>query len=303
MDNKKIQRSGIFSGLMYSSIFGFSFMFSRIALTYLSTEGMLMLRFLIAFSLMLVISLTVSKSPKAPKWLQVNLKGKPILPLLIMGLLQPVAYFICEANGVKLTNSSISGVMIATIPVCAMFFGFVLLKEKVTAKQIMFAFVSVVGIGLLTLGQKDSGTTNPIGIAYLFGAVLSGALFNILSRRFSADYTPMESTLVMMGVGAVVFTAAALIRGADIRGAMNAPVILSLLYLGILSSIAAFMFLNYTNSVLPVAKSTSFSNVTTVLSLFAGVIFLHEPMKGIGYLASALIIIGIIGVQRNGKTE
>jgi len=306
MDNKKKYRAGMAAALGAWSIFGFSFMFSRIILNHIGIESMLMLRFLIAFGIILLLSLTVSQKESAPAWLRVNLKSKSLLPLVALGLLQPIAYFICEANGVALTNSSFSGMFLATIPVCAMFFGYIFLKERVTALQILFALVSIAGLALLTVGQSSGGTAKLTGVLCLLGAVLAGTLYNILSRHVSANYTAMECTLVMMGMGAAFFTLSAIIRGADLSGAAQLPVILSLIYLGIISSIAAFLLLNYANSVLPVAKSTAFGNLSTVLSLFAGVIFLHEPLSGTGLIGSALIITGIIGVQKSGekaKTE
>ena len=72
----------------------------------------------------------------------------------------------------------------------------------------------------------------------------------------------------------------------------------AILYLAGLSSVVAFLMLNYANTELPVAQATVFCNLTTVISLLAGVIFLGEPF-GLGMLlASAVIVIGIWGVQR-----
>ena len=57
--------------------------------------------------------------------------------------------------------------------------------------------------------------------------------------------------------------------------------------------------LNYANSYLPVAKTTAFCNLTTVISLFAGVVFLGEPFGPVSLAASVMIVLGIWGVQRN----
>ena len=60
------------------------------------------------------------------------------------------------------------------------------------------------------------------------------------------------------------------------------------------------MLLNYANNYLPVAKTTAFCNLTTVISLFAGVIFLGEPFGALSLLASVMIVLGIWGVQKAG---
>ena len=79
------------------------------------------------------------------------------------------------------------------------------------------------------------------------------------------------------------------------------PFMASVLYLSVVSSNIAFLSLNYANSVLPVARVTSFCNLTTVISLFAGVIFLHEPFGWVSLLASVIIIVGVWGVQRKAR--
>ena len=56
--------------------------------------------------------------------------------------------------------------------------------------------------------------------------------------------------------------------------------------------------LNVATGCLPVAKTMAFCNLTTVISMFAGVIFLHEPFNMASLFASVLIILGIWGVQR-----
>jgi drug/metabolite transporter (DMT)-like permease len=74
-------------------------------------------------------------------------------------------------------------------------------------------------------------------------------------------------------------------------------------YLSCLSSVVAFLLLNYANTELPVAQTSVFCNLTTVISLLAGVLFLGEPFGPVSLLASAVIIIGVWGVQRQPKAD
>lgn len=292
----------IAAAVVSNGIFGFSFMFSSVALKVTTPETLLMLRFLLAFALISVIAFFMSRKKDAPQWLRFSLKGKPILPLLGLGVLQPVVYFLCENWGVKLTNSTVGGVIIALIPIVAMSMGRVFLREKVQPLQWVFALVSIAGVVLMTTQQTAEGDIQLAGVLLLMGAALAAGLFNISSRKLSAAYSPLESTFVMMGVGAAVFTVMALIRGVDLTVLGSWQVIAALVYLAVLSSIAAFLLLNYANSRLPVARATAFCNVTTVLSLFAGVVFLGDPFNALILLAAVLILAGIVGVQRFARS-
>ena len=60
---------------------------------------------------------------------------------------------------------------------------------------------------------------------------------------------------------------------------------------------------HYANTYLSLSRATVFSNVITVVSVFAGVVLLHEPFDGIMLAAALLIIGGIAGVQRFSKDK
>ena len=65
----------------------------------------------------------------------------------------------------------------------------------------------------------------------------------------------------------------------------------------IILAVIAFLCLNFANTYLPVAKTTVFSNVTTVVSVLAGTIFLNEKLSIEVLVAIIAIITGVVGVQ------
>ena len=236
-------------------------------------------------------------------WLRFQLRLKDAAPLLPLGICQPVVYFLCENYGVSLTNSTVSGVIIALIPIAALGMGALFLKEYPKPAQIFFALLSIAGVTVLTLQQSAQGDVKALGVILLMGAVLVAVVYNIISRKLADRYSALERTYVMMGLGAAAFTLLAVCQNLQEPAALIAPLkspqfLLALLYLSGLSSIVAFLMLNYANSELPVARATAFCNLTTVISVFAGVIFLGEPFGWISLAASVVIIAGVWGVQR-----
>lgn len=291
-----------------NSIFGFSFMFSRMALGITTPFVMLMVRFILAAALLCVIAFFAAKKGDRRTadgdihWLRFSLRGRPLRPLLALGLVQPVAYFLCESYGISMTNATFSGVIIALVPIVALIAGALVLREIPSRAQVGWSVFSIGGVMLMTLQQSAEGAIRPLGVLMLFGAVVSGVTFNILSRRMSAQFSALERTTVMMVVAAAIFTALAVweCRGDWVR--LLAPLssgtfLVSMLYLSVLSSIMAFLFINFASNTLPVAKTTAFCNLTTAISMFAGVVFLHEPFGLLSLLASAMIILGVWKVQ------
>lgn len=304
------ERLGTLAAVIGNSIFGFSFMFTRIALNVALPSVLLMHRFLLAFALLNIVALWAAKLRRhAPvradevDWLRFDLKGKPVLPLILMGIVQPVGYFLCENYGIRLTNSTFAGVIIATAPMVGLVAGIFTLGEIPKKSQVLFSLISIVGVALMTLQQRSDGTIQMLGLLLLIGAVCCGTAFNVISRKLSTRFSALERTYVMMGVAAVSFSCMALVQCRGDYSQILAPMrdagfAAALLYLGFVSSIVAFMALNVAGGCLPLAKNMAFCNLTTVISLFAGVIFLHEPFNGVSLAASVLILIGIWGVQR-----
>lgn len=299
---QKKERLALLAAILGNGIFGFSFMFSRMALSVAHPFVLLMYRFSIAFVLISLIALWAHRS-RQEGWLRFRLTKKDILSLLPLGICQPVVYFLCESHGISMTNATFSGVIIALIPIAALAFGAVFLREIPKLTQVLFALVSIFGVILMTLQQSSQGEIQPLGVVLLLGAVLSAVVFNLMSRKTSEHFSALERTWVMMGVGAIAFTCMALFYGAGqwqvlTEPLKHAPFLIALGYLGTISSIVAFLMLNYANAELPVARTTIFANLTTVISLFAGVVFLGEPFGWLSLVASVIIIGGIWGVQK-----
>ncbi|MBQ7785768.1 MAG: DMT family transporter [Clostridia bacterium] len=307
---KKEMKYATAAALLGNSVFGFSFMFSRVALGIAQPFVMLMYRFIGAFLGLNLLALWSRLSGAGFKsegekihFMRFDLRGRRVAPLLVLGIVQPVVYFLCESYGISLTNSTFAGVIIAVIPIAALGMGALFLNEKPTRAQVAFSLLSIAGVILMTLMQSAEGEIRPLGVVLLFGAVLSGVVFNMISRRISDRYSAFERTYVMMLIAAVSFTVLAVISTKGDMKALLAPAgnmqfIMAIVYLSIVSSVLAFLMLNYANNYLPVAKTTAFCNITTVISLFAGVVFLGEPFGLMSLLASGMIILGIWGVQK-----
>lgn len=280
-----------------NAIFGFSFLFSKLAMTVAEPFILLAARFTVAFALMTVLQLT--------GLVKCDLKGKDLKPLLILGLLQPVIYFICESYGIKFSSSSFAGTLIALIPIAGVALGAVMLGEKPTTAQLLFSLLSVAGVIVMTV-MDDFGSFQWKGFLFLLGAVFSGAMFSVHSRSIAQAYTSFERTYVMFAVGTAAFVVMAILRVGTRWELWVTPLTsgtfwVSILYLSCVSSIGAFLLLNKALDVLDVTRSLVFANVTTVISVLAGVFFLKEHFSPIQALGIVMVIVGVYGVNRPVK--
>lgn len=285
------------AAVMSSVIFGFSFLAAKLALDRADPSVMLSVRFVTAFVLMTL--LLVSGKQK------VSFRGKPVGKLLLMGFIQPVIYFICETNGIALTTASFSGVMIGLIPVAGLVLGVLFLREKCTALQALFTLLSVVGVGMTTTG--GFGSFSLPGFLYLLGAVLAAATFTVISRSLSGVFSSFERTYAMTAMGATVFSIMALVKTGGDGSLWAAPVLqpgfwAAILYLAGLSSVCAFLLFNYSVNHLSAGNALVMSNVTTVVSVLAGIFIMGDAFTPLQLAGICLIVLSVFGVSwQSGK--
>ena len=281
------------AALLGHCIFGFGFLFAKVAMGHIAPFAMVALRFTFAFLIMNLLLLTGK--------VKVSFKGKPVKLLLLMGLVHPVLYGLCESYGLALTTSSFSGLMIGMMPVAGLVMGRILLKESCTMRQTICAVLSVIGVGLTSFGG-GLGVFSPVGTLLLVGAVILYALYNVISRGISEHFTAFERTYMMFALGSISFIVLALFecRGdvSTILPALREPgVWIGVSYLALVSSVCGFMLVNYALSHMSVAKAALFSNVTTAISVLAGILILHDRFSALQLVGVVVILASVCGVS------
>ncbi len=287
---------GSLAALFTNIIFGFSFLFSKVALQYADPLIILAVRFTVAFAVLNLMWLTGV--------VKMRFSGKPKKKIIMMAVAQPLLYFILELYGIGSTSSAMSGVIISLVPVAVIILSVIFLKERPTLRQVVFSALSLAAVSAISLFSNDGAKNSAIGIVLLLGAVVCAAVFNILSRSESQHYSPFERTYIMFLTATVGFNLIALIGlGNNYMAELSAAVCRgefwgAVLYLAILSSIVAFMLYNYSTSVISTVRAASFSNIITVVSVLAGIFILGEVMSAGQIICCILIIIGVFGVNR-----
>jgi len=114
------------------------------------------------------------------------------------------------------------------------------------------------------------------GVLLLVVAVLTGAACGVVSRGISDEFSVYERTFMIQLMGAVFFTSLAVIEhGGDItaliRPAASLDFMLAALFLAVGASVVGYWLFNYSVANAPMANVISLYNLTTVVSVLAGV--------------------------------
>lgn len=282
------------AGIAWSSIFGLSFLVTKGGLESFSPFELLFLRFLVATFLMSLLARL--------RLLRLSYRGKPLGLLALLCLFQPLLYFACETLGLKETASSTGGLILGAMPALVALLGALMLKEGLVPRQVAGLVLSLSGVALIVvLGRSASheGQADSLrGVLLLLGALLSAGFYNVYSRRASAWFSPAETTFAMMATGAVVFGIVALGQraiqgGPGLLSRISSSALLSVGYLGILSSVLAFFLVNLTLQRLKASQSAVFGTLTTLVALAAGAFFKGEALGPLRIVGSVMIVVGV----------
>ncbi len=179
----------------------------------------------------------------------------------------------------------------------------VFLKEKPSMAQWLFSILSIAGIVVITLVENSGGSVSLKGVLLLVVAVLTGAACGVVSRGISNEFSVYERTFMIQLMGAVFFTSLAVIEhGGDItaliRPAASLDFMLAALFLAVGASVVGYWLFNYSVANAPMANVISLYNLTTVVSVLAGVFILGDRFSLLSAAAMVAVMVGIWGVQK-----
>jgi len=287
LKNKKILP--IASATAGNLIWGLSYLFISKALKHAPSPVLLGHRFLLSA---LVIGLFFLLTGK-----RIALKGKDWKSLGLMMLTQ-ITYYIFETWGLQKSNTTISGLVLAVVPIVAMGTGALFLKEIPTRRQALLCTLPVLGVILMTVYGNELGALEPIGVVLLLFACLSSALYKTANRKSATDFDPMERTFFILSCSALIFTFSGLQSvswnlSQYFQPLASGEYVFALLFLSLLCSVAGNLLVNYAAGKMEVVKLTSFGALSTLCTMVTGVLILNEPINLGLLVGSALILIGI----------
>lgn len=299
--SKDHRGSAYLAAVLYAVIVGLSFLFTKVALDISNPIDILAHRFIASF-----ITLSI---PVFFKLVPVSLNKQRIIKVLPLAFLYPLCFFGFQTFGLQHATSSEAGIILASSPVFTMIMASYFLNEKSNIFQKISIAISLVGVLYITFSKGASiDLANLKGMGLLLLSALSFAGYSVWARKLAKDYSTIELSFVMITLSFIVFTSFALVQNM-VSGSLrefllpltNVQFIVSIFYLGVLSTLGTSLLTNFALSKLEASKMIVFANLGTVISIVAGVIFLKEEIFFYHIVGSLMIIGGVLGTNFLGK--
>ena len=231
-----------------------------------------------------------------------RLTRRQLLGTLFLGATGIFAYNLFFLGALARLPASRTSLIIALNPIVTIAAASLLLGERMSARRWLGVAVALVGVWIVvSRGDVLGSVAGAVGLGELlmFGGVCSWAAYTLIGRRVLAGLTPLAATTwaSLWGMALLALAAAPDLHdlGTD---DLTLPVVLSVLYLGVLGTAVGFVWYYQAVQRLGASRTVIFNNLVPVFGASFGVLLLGEPLLPSMLLGGAIAVAGVMLVTK-----
>ncbi|MFH2142550.1 MAG: DMT family transporter [Bacteroidota bacterium] len=285
-----------YPAVIFASVFwGTSFVWSKSVLNVLSPYSLVFFRLILSTAMLVIISGFLGYFGK--------IKKSDFKLFVLCAIFQPVLYFIGETFGLKYISSSLTSVLIATIPLFVPFAAYFFLKIKIRLFTIVGIIISFSGVFIMMAEPGMLGTDSTKGLMFLLLAVLSAVGYSVVIKKLTDNYHPVTILTYQNIIGMIAFIPFFLIFDCKDFAIeiISTDIFITLLKLSLFSSTLAFICFIYSIKIIGVNRTSVFNNIIPVVTVIFAYFVINETItiqKAGGIL---IVIAGVTLSQINIK--
>jgi drug/metabolite transporter (DMT)-like permease len=289
----------ILKALFAVTVWGASFVATKISLEYVSPSTVVWLRFtmgVIVLGLAVVLYRQLSL-PKSRDWAY----------FAILGFLGITFHQWLQSTGLLTAQATTTAWIITSTPIFIAMLGFFVLRERLAWFQV--AGIVLAAFGVLLIVTKGSlstlasgGLSTPGDFLVLISAV-NWAVFSTLSRSGLKKYPATLMMFYVMSFG-WLFTSMLFFAGPGMLEISSIPRNgwIAIAFLGVFCSGIAYIFWYDALQVLPVAQTGAFLYLEPIVTVIVAAILLREALLLATLIGGITIIVGVWLVNRQNQT-
>jgi drug/metabolite transporter (DMT)-like permease len=294
-----VKSDGLAPALVFGSlcfVWGSTWLAIKVGLASLPPFTFAGLRFLVAWALFLVYML--ARRIRFPKD-RVAWKV-----MIFLGLTQIAVPYALVFWGEQYVTAGLTAILFATLPFfVAAFAHFMVPGERLTACKIVGMIVSFTGVAII-FSQDLILTFNSLlgGAAVLASSGIAG-LANVVGKKYSEYINTTVNVVVQTGIGALLLLAGGILVERGLPLTFGPESVFAILYLAAAGSAYGFLALYWLFTRMEVTRISLFTFITPIVAVGLGWLLLGEgvaPAIGVG---GALILVGVVFVNRAPKTR
>lgn len=244
-------------------------------------------RFLLGATLMLALALLRREN-------LFGLLRRHALVYLMLGTVGIAAFNLLFFYALQSTSANNGALVMAINPLLTTLLAAAFLGEKATLRHLLALPVALAGVAVVIshgeLGRVASLTFSH-GDLLMLMATLSWAAYNVLTRRYMPQGSPIAHTSWIMTAGALVLLAAALVSNGHIH-ALGAKASIAMAFMVVAGTVLAYLFWGLGIARLGAGRTAVFINLVPVFAMLTGV-FIGDVPTG-AQLIGGLLVLGAV---------
>jgi drug/metabolite transporter (DMT)-like permease len=217
--------------------------------------------------------------------------------IVVMGVIGNIAYQMAFIYGIDRTRAGNASLMLALVPIFLLLFD---RGSSVSRAAWLGAFLSICGVALVSGSALNvEGISTLLGDLILIGAAAVWAIYTMGASPLIARYGPLRATAWTLWVGSFGLALIGLPSLLRQDWALVTPLgWAGVLFSSILSIGVAYLLWYRGVQRLGGPKTAIYANLTPVVALLAGTVWLGERINSASLIGSLLVIGGVLLVRR-----
>lgn len=285
----KNQRIGQLGLIAVAVIWGNGFVASSVALEHFNPYQILAIRFTLAFIVLLLVNLKRLRT----------LTKLTIIKSSFLGVILYLA-FLFQTIGLQYTTPSRNAFLTAVNVVIVPFLGLLFFRKKIPVRGVIGALISFCGIAFISL-DKTLTSLNQGDLLTLICAVFF-ALHIFFTDMIVKKEEAWAITLIQMG-SASVCSLVLLGLYHEPLPSLSVPSFLSVLYLGLISTLLAYFLQTYSQKYTTSSEAAVILSTEAFFGMLGSVLLLSEVINFQMIIGAILIFLGILIVELKPKEK
>ncbi|ALB29567.1 MULTISPECIES: DMT family transporter [Companilactobacillus] len=230
---------------------------------------------------------------KGEKW---HINWSDLRLIFWIGIIGNTISLVAQEMGTGLSNAQTGSVITSTIPAFMIIFGWLILKERLDKVKVFSVLIAILGV-VMIVGLKMTGSNVVLGIILLILTAITWALMSVLIKKVKT-YSSLQIT-IMSTVVAVVCLTPFILSDLPSLTSINfsePKVILSLLYIGAVSTAVAYVMWNKGLKVISASSSGLFYLIQPIVGSFLGWLLLGEQIS-VGFIIGSAMILASVWIS------
>ncbi len=229
--------------------------------------------------------------------------GRDFKGLIPCALLNITGWNIFILLGIADMASGRAAILGYTMPVWASIITVIVVKERLTFRQVMGITAGMAGMLLLLFQDLRVIGQNPLGTASCIMAALCWGIGTVFVRHYGFSLATSAMTAWLQGIGVVPIIVLALIYDSMNWGLVGWPSGLALLYNCTIAGVFCFYAWYRIVVLVPVVVSTVSSLFVPVIGVGSGMLLLNEQITIYEVSALVLVVIAVAAVLLPSKNK